>query len=66
MNKSSKMILKALQIISAVGTILTGLVALIRPQSIAGFTGLRAQDGRSTTEIRSVLGGFFVALGAPL
>ena len=58
------MILQALQIIAAVGTILTGLVALIRPQSIAGFTGLRADDGRGTTEIRSAIGGFFVALGA--
>jgi uncharacterized membrane protein HdeD (DUF308 family) len=31
------------------------------------FTGLRAEGGRGITEIRAVLGGFFVALGvAPL
>jgi len=61
------MLLRVLQIIAAVGTIATGFVALIWPQSIGGFTGLRAQDGRSTTEIRSAIGGFFVALGtAPL
>ena len=58
------MILQVLQIVVAIGTMLTGLIALFRPQSVEGFTGLRAQDGRSTTEIRSVLGGFFVALGA--
>jgi uncharacterized membrane protein HdeD (DUF308 family) len=58
------MVLQALQIIAAVGTLLIGLVAMFRPRSIAGFTGLRAEDGRSTTEIRAALGGFFVALGA--
>jgi uncharacterized membrane protein HdeD (DUF308 family) len=58
------MILKVLQIVAAVGTMLTGLVALIRPRSIAGFTGLHAEGGRGTTEIRSAIGGFFVALGA--
>jgi hypothetical protein len=59
------MILQALQIIAAIGTMLTGFIALFRPQLVEGFTGLRAQDGRSTTEIRSVLGVFFVALSAP-
>jgi hypothetical protein len=58
------MILRILQIIAAIGTIGTGLVALIRPRSVTGFTGLSAEGGRGITELRAVLGGFFVALGA--
>jgi hypothetical protein len=57
------MIVQALQIVAALGTIVTGLIALIWPRSIGGFTGLHVQDGRSTTEIRAALGGFYVGLG---
>jgi hypothetical protein len=60
-------LLQILKIIAAVGTILTGLVSLARPLSVQGFTGLEAPGPRGITEIRSILGGFFVALGvAPL
>jgi len=55
--------LQVLQIIAAVGTIATGLVSLIGPRSVTGFTGLSPNGGRGITEIRAVLGGFFVALG---
>ena len=58
------MIVRILQIIAAIGTIVTGLVSLIRPRSVRGFTGLSAEGPRGITEIRAVLGGFFVALGA--
>ena len=58
------MIIRILQIIAAIGTIATGLVSLIRPRSVTGFTGLSASGPRGITEIRAVLGGFFVALGA--
>jgi hypothetical protein len=58
------MVLRILQIIAAVGTIATGLVSLIRPRSILGFTGLSPAGPRGITEIRAILGGFFVALGA--
>jgi hypothetical protein len=58
------MVIRVLQIIAAVGTIATGLVSLIWPRSVQGFTGLRVEGGRGITEIRAVLGGFFVALGA--
>jgi hypothetical protein len=57
-------VIRVLQIIAAVATILTGLVSLLRPRSVKGFTGLTAEGGRGITEIRAVLGGFFVALGA--
>jgi len=58
------MIIQILQIIAAVGTILTGLFSLLRPAAVTGFTGLRPEGGRGITEIRSILGGFFIALGA--
>ena len=58
------MVIQILQITAAVGTILTGLVSLFKPESVTGFTGLRPEGGRGITEIRAVLGGFFIALGA--
>jgi hypothetical protein len=58
------MIIQILQIIAAIATILTGLVSLLKPESVTGFTGLRPEGGRGITEIRAVLGGFFIALGA--
>jgi hypothetical protein len=57
-------ILEVLKIIAAVGTIATGLVSLFRPRSVRGFTGLIAEGGRGVTEIRAVLGGAFIGLGA--
>ena len=60
-------ILEILKIVVVVGTIATGLFALIRPRSVIGFTGLSPQGGRGVTEIRAVLGGAFIGLGvAPL
>ena len=58
------MILQILQIIAAIGTIVTGFVSLFWPRSVRGFTGLSAEGGRGITEIRTILGGVFVALGA--
>ena len=58
------MIVQILQIIAALATILTGLVSLLKPESVTGFTGLRPEGGRGITEIRAILGGFFIALGA--
>ena len=61
------MVLEVLQIIAALGTVATGLISLIRPRSVTGFTGLNPNGPRGITEIRAVLGGVFVALGiAPL
>ena len=58
------MTLTVLKIIAAVGTIATGLVSLIRPTAVTGFTGLSVTGPRGITEIRSILGALFVALGA--
>jgi hypothetical protein len=56
-----------LQKVFVVITILTGLVSLIRPRAVMGFTGLEVSNARGITEIRAVLGGTFVGLGlAPL
>ena len=59
--------LEILKIVMAIGTIATGLISLIRPRAVQGFTGLSAPGPRGVTEIRAILGGGFVGLGlAPL
>ena len=58
------MIVHILQIIAAIATILTGLYSLLKPTAITGFTGLQPVGGRGITEIRSILGGVFISLGA--
>ena len=59
--------LEILQICIAVATIVTGLISLLRPRAVQGFTGLSAPGPRGITEIRAVLGGGFIGLGlAPL
>jgi hypothetical protein len=52
-----------LQIIAAAATILTGLYALLRPNSITGFTGIQPVGGRGVTEIRAIFGALLIALG---
>jgi hypothetical protein len=56
--------LTVLKMIAAAATILTGLVALVRPRAIFTFTGLRVEGGRGITEIRSFLGGALIGVGA--
>lgn len=56
-------LISILKIITAVGTVATGMLALVKPKSVYGFTGLRAEGGRGITEIRAILGGLFIALG---
>jgi hypothetical protein len=59
--------LEILKTIMAVVTIATGLISLILPRSVQGFTGLSAPGPRGITEIRAILGGAFIGLGlAPL
>jgi hypothetical protein len=53
-----------LQILAAIATIVVGLVSLIWPRKVFAFTGLNAPGPRGITEIRAVLGAFFVGLGA--
>lgn len=56
-------ILMVLKIAAALLTILAGLLALIRPTAIYGFTGLKANGARGLSEIRSIFGGLFIGLG---
>ncbi len=57
-------ILEILKILAAIATILTGMVSLFWPLRVRGFTGLDVDGGRGVTEIRAILGGFFIGLGA--
>jgi hypothetical protein len=60
-------IMLVLKIIAALATALTGLLALIKPDAVYGFTGLTASGTRGVSEIRAIFGGLFIALGlAPL
>ncbi len=60
-------LIQVLQIIAALATAATGLVSLLVPRKVTGFTGLEPIGGRGVTEIRAVLGALFIALGlAPL
>ncbi len=56
-------ILMVLQIISALVTAATGLLALIKPDATYGFIGLTANGVRGVSEIRAIFGGLFIALG---
>ncbi len=56
--------IKILQIIAALATVVTGLYSLVFPMKVRGFTGLELPGGRGMTEVRAILGGFFIALGA--
>ena len=58
------MILTVLQYIACALTILVGAYSLLSPTSAGKFTGLTPVGGRGITEIRAVLGMFFIALGA--
>ena len=56
--------IKILQILAAAATVATGLYSLLAPMKVRSFTGLELPGGRGVTEVRAILGGFFIALGA--
>ena len=55
--------IRILQILCALGTIGIGFLALLKPKSVSKFTGLKAIGSRGITEIRSIFGALFIALG---
>lgn len=57
------MFLQILKYVAAIATILTGVASLFWPMKVLSFTGLDVQGGRGVTEIRTILGALFVALG---
>lgn len=56
-------LLAILKIVAALGTAATGLLALIKPTAVYGFTGLVAEGPRGISEIRAIFGALFIALG---
>lgn len=61
------MLLSILKIIACLATAATGALAVFAPRAVPGFTGLSPVGGRGISEIRSIFGGLFIALGlAPL
>jgi hypothetical protein len=60
-------VLLVLKIIASLATAATGLLGLVKPTAVYGFTGLIANGARGVSEIRSIFGGLFIALGiAPI
>lgn len=65
--KDLTMLLRLLRYVVLAATVASGLVLLVRPESVSGFTGLAPDTARGITEIRAAMGGVFIALGlAPL
>lgn len=56
-------ILEILKIIAALATAATGVLALVKPTAVYGFTGLTASGPRGISEIRAIFGALFIALG---
>lgn len=56
-------ILLILKIIASLGTAAVGVLALVKPTAVYGFTGLIADGPRGISEIRAIFGGLFIALG---
>lgn len=57
------MILQILKYIVNLATVITGVVSLFWPLKVQEFTGLTVNGGRGITEIRTILGALFIALG---
>lgn len=59
--------LSVIQIIAALATAATGLLAFVKPSAAYGFIGLNPSGVRGVSEMRAIFGGLFIALGlAPL
>jgi hypothetical protein len=52
-----------LKILVSIFTSGVGFYALIKPKAIQSFTGLKSTGPRGITEIRSIFGALFIALG---
>jgi hypothetical protein len=51
-----------IKIFAVLITLKTGVYSILRPQKIAGSTGLEVSNPRAATEIRAVIGGTYTAL----
>lgn len=57
------MVMQYLKYFVNFATILTGVVSLFWPLKVQEFTGLTVNGGRGITEVRTILGALFIALG---
>jgi hypothetical protein len=57
-------VMDIVKITIAIATIGFGMLSVVAPKAAEKFTGLEAPGPRGISEIRSVLGGMFVGLGA--
>lgn len=56
-----------LKMAAALSTAAVGVVGLVKPSALYGFTGLKAEGVRGISELRGSFGGLFIGLGlAPL
>ena len=51
------------QVLAALATTATGLLALLKPSAAYGFIGLSPNGVRGVSEIRAVFGSLFIGLG---
>lgn len=58
------MVITVVQVLILVATIGVGLLSVLSPKRAADFTGLGDPGPRGKTEIRAILGGVFIGLGA--
>ena len=58
------MLVSILRWIILLGTLATGIVSLIKPESVLGFIGFEGISGRGKTEVRAIFGGLFIGLAA--
>ena len=57
------MLLQKLKYVVNLATVITGVVSLLWPLKVQEFTGLTVNGSRGITEIRTILGALFIALG---
>ena len=57
------MVLQILKYVASIATVITGVISLFWPLKVQEFTGLTVNGGRGITEVRTILGALFVALG---
>jgi hypothetical protein len=56
-------VLLVLKMIAAIATAVTGVPALLKPESIYGFTEMKVMGARSKSEIRAIFGGLLIGAG---
>ncbi len=56
--------LQYIQYLACILTIISGVFALFSPERAVSLTGLVPKGGRGLTEIRCIMGGLYIALGA--